>query len=87
MPDNHCQSCDMPFSKDPHSGGSDADGSKSVLYCSLCYENGEFFYKGSDATEFQAFVMEKMVEEGWWRPVAWLLTRRIPKLKRWAGEG
>ena len=80
---NICQSCGMPLSKDPKGGGSELDGVRSVVYCSLCYENGEFYYKGDDVKEFQLIVVEEMCKKGWFRPLAWLLTRGIPKLSRW----
>lgn len=81
---NHCQSCDMPLKKDPEQGGTDHDGTRSTEFCSYCYKDGAFLYQGSDVKAFQAFVVDNMVKDGWMRPVAWLFTRRIPKLKRWA---
>jgi hypothetical protein len=35
------------------------------------------------AAEMQAFCIEKLREQGVPRPLGWLLTRSIPKLKRW----
>jgi hypothetical protein len=32
----------MPFSKDEKGGGTEADGTKSALYCSHCYASGQF---------------------------------------------
>jgi hypothetical protein len=78
-----CQSCAMPMSKDPKGGGSNKDGTISDEYCSLCYGDGAFYYQGGDSKAFQRFVYEKLQEHGWWRPVAWLATREIPRLKRW----
>ena len=80
---SHCQSCDMPISKDPMNGGSNDDGSRSTKYCSLCYENGVFKYLGTDVKDYQKYVVDNMVADGWMRPIAWLMTRRIPKLERW----
>jgi hypothetical protein len=34
----------MPLKKDEKGGGTNADGSKSVIYCSKCYENGKFTF-------------------------------------------
>ena len=79
----HCQSCDMPFAKDPAGGGSEKDGGLSATYCSHCYQDGAFTYQGSDVRAYQAYVVDNMVKDGWFRPVAWLMTRRIPKLERW----
>lgn len=78
-----CQSCGMPMHKDPDGGGTEADGSQSALYCSLCYDNGEFRWDEGDVKAFQRMVVDGMAADGWWRPVAWLLTRDIPRLGRW----
>ena len=79
-----CQSCGIPRRQDPHSGGTEADGSRSALYCSYCYKNGAFTEPQIDtAAKMQRFCIEQMVQSGMWRPMAWLFTRRIPKLQRW----
>ena len=36
-----CQSCAMPFKYDPQGGGTEEDGTKSVMYCSYCYQDGK----------------------------------------------
>jgi hypothetical protein len=36
----NCQSCGMPMSRDPNGGGTNADGSTSLKYCSHCYAGG-----------------------------------------------
>jgi hypothetical protein len=69
--------------KDPGHGGSEKDGTKSKVYCSYCYENGAFTWTGTDVKDFQAMVVDQMTKDGWKRPIAWLFTRRIPKLDRW----
>jgi len=79
-----CQSCGMPLKRDPEGGGSHADGSKSSKYCSLCYQDGAFSQADFSAADMQKFCIEKMVECKVPRPIAWLFTRRIPKLQRWA---
>lgn len=81
----YCQSCGMPMAKDPQGGASLADGSLSSEYCSYCMADGAFFYTGSDVKDYQQMVVNQMVKQGWWRPIAWLFTRQIPKLKRWRG--
>ena len=78
-----CQSCGMPLSKDKNGGGTNADGSKSDKYCSLCYANGEFYNKDMSVTEFQAFCVDKLKQQGMPGVMAWLFTRGIPKLERW----
>ena len=79
----NCQSCGMPMQKDPGQGGTNADGTKSDEYCSYCYVNGSFMQPDMTAAEMQTFCIEKLREMGYPRPVAWLFTRGIPRLKRW----
>ncbi len=78
-----CQSCGMPMKKDPQEGGTDADGSKNLKYCSYCYQNGEFTQPDFTAIQMQAFCIGKMKEMGMPGFAAWLFTRGIPKLERW----
>lgn len=79
----YCQSCGMPLTKDPKHGGTNSDGSRSAEYCSYCYENGVFTGPAITAKQMQTFCFEKLQEQGMLKPLAWLLTRQIPKLKRW----
>lgn len=78
-----CQSCGMPLSKDPGHGGTEADGGKSALYCSYCYQDGAFTQPDFSARDMQAFCIDKMKEMGMPRPLGWLFSRNIPRLKRW----
>lgn len=79
-----CQSCGMPFNKDPQNGGTNNDGSKSTEFCSLCYKEGNFLDNCKTAKEMQAFCIQKMHEGGTSKIIAWFFTRSIPKLKRWS---
>ena len=78
-----CQSCMMPLNKDPNHGGTEADGSKSQKYCSLCYRDGAFLWPDATAKDMQALVVEKLTEKGKPRLLTWFFTRSIPKLERW----
>lgn len=81
---SNCQSCGMPFKKDPKAGGTNADGTKSTMYCSYCYENGKFTQPDITAAEMQAFVKNKLKEMGGvFRLFAGLFSKNIPKLERW----
>lgn len=80
-----CQSCGMPMSKDPQGGGTNADGSKNIKYCSYCYQNGAFTYNGT-VTEFQEFCRKKMIESGHNKFIAWLFTRNMKQLERWKNK-
>lgn len=77
-----CQSCGMPMKSDPNGSGTEADGTKSALYCSYCYADGRFT-ADCTAQEMQAFCREKMKEMGMGAFKAWLFSRPIPSLERW----
>lgn len=78
-----CQSCGMPLKRDEKGGGTNADGTINKMYCSYCYHNGEFLYKGTNVNEFQEFCKEKMIEGGHSRFTSWLFTRGMKRLDRW----
>lgn len=80
-----CQSCGYPMKKDKKGGGSNKDGSINKKYCSMCYENGKFLNPSDvdTAQKFQMFCIQEMKKDGMNGILAWILTRRIPKLERW----
>ena len=79
----NCQSCGMPLRRDEKGGGTNADGSKSGMYCSHCYEAGKFTLPDISAAEMQQRVKEKLKEFGFPGFATGLFTRKIPKLARW----
>lgn len=80
----NCQSCGMPLKKDPEGGGTNADGTKSTMYCSKCYANGQFTKPEIDTPEkMQALVKDKLKEMGFPGFVATIFTMGIPRLARW----
>lgn len=79
----NCQSCGMPLNKDVQGGGTEADGSKSVKYCSLCYRGGQFLQPDFTVEEMQEHCIGKLQEKGMPRFMGWLFTRSLPKLERW----
>jgi len=81
--DRFCQSCGMPMDQDPGKGGTNTDGSKNDMYCSLCYENGTFKDDFTSAKEMVHFVRGKLKEMGYGWLKRWFYTSHIPKLKRW----
>ena len=76
----------MPLKRDEQGGGTNADGSKSALYCSHCYHKGEFLLPGITVEEMRDRVREKVVEFGIPRFLAGMFTKGIPKLERWQGS-
>jgi len=80
----NCQSCGMPLKKDEKGGGTNKDGSKSHMYCSYCFEEGEFLSPEIDTAEkMQAFCKGKLKEMGYPGFIAGFFTKGIPKLERW----
>ncbi|MBL0743529.1 zinc ribbon domain-containing protein [Chryseolinea lacunae] len=79
----NCQSCGMPLKRDPKGGGTNADGSKSVMYCSYCYEDGKFTLSNITVDEMKARVKDKMKEMGFPGFLAGFFTKNIPTLERW----
>lgn len=82
-----CQSCGFPLKKDLVGGGTEADGSISQKYCSMCYQDGKFLSppEVDSAAKMQKFCITEMKKSGMNGVLAWLLTRGIPKLERWQG--
>jgi hypothetical protein len=80
----NCQSCGMPLKRDPEKGGTNADGSKSTMYCSKCYQNGQFTKPEIDTPQkMQELVKAKLREMNFPGFMASFFTKSIPKLKRW----
>ena len=79
----NCQSCGMPRKRDEQGVGTNADGTKSTLYCSHCFADGRFTQPHLTADEMQALVKGKLREFGIPGFLCWPFTNKIPKLKRW----
>jgi hypothetical protein len=78
-----CQSCGMPMKKDEKGGGTNADASKSQMYCSYCYQDGNFTRPDFSANDMQMLVKGKMKEMGIPEFLTGFFTYKIPKLERW----
>lgn len=84
----NCQSCGMPFKMDPAGGGTNADGSKSTIYCSYCYQNGAFTQPDITVEQMQEFCKGKIKESNFFVGLfAGLMVKQIPKLERWKKIG
>lgn len=55
----NCESCLMPFKKDPKGAGRE-----SARYCSYCFENGKLNYEGNDVNEFKNAMIDAIVSRG-----------------------
>ena len=82
----NCQSCGMPMKQDPKKGGTNSDGSKSLMYCSYCYQNGAFKGNFKDVKEMQVFCKAKLKEMGFPKFLAGFMVASLPKLERWKNK-
>lgn len=82
----NCQSCGMPMKRDEKGGGTNADGSKSQMYCSKCYVDGKFTTPNMTVDEMKALVKGKLKEFGFPGFIAGFFTKNIPKLERWKSK-
>lgn len=71
-----CEKCLMPFKKDP-------GPRESELYCSYCFKDGDFVYKGNDINEFKKYCYEAMVQKGMNRYLARFYTFMISFAPYW----
>lgn len=78
-----CQSCGMPLAKDPEGGGTEADGSKSLRYCSDCYQSGHFTLPDITLEQMRQRVITKLTRLHFPQPLAKLMTRHLSRLERW----
>lgn len=76
MKNKNCESCLMPFSKDPGVRESDK-------YCSYCFKNGRLCYGGNDLKLFQKVCYENMVRDGMNKIKARFFTWLIKFAPRW----
>ncbi len=56
---------------------------ESEEYCSLCYKDGDFVYKGNDMKEFQDICRKEMIEKGMNPGLAHLFTFVTRFAPRW----
>jgi hypothetical protein len=81
--DKFCQSCGMPMELDPEHGGTNADGTKSLKFCSLCYTQGKFKDNFTTSKEMVSLVKGKLKEMGYGPVKRWFYSSHIPQLERW----
>lgn len=79
----NCQSCGMPLKRDAQGGGTNTDGTRSTMYCSHCYQKGQFTQPNLTMDEMKLRVKEKLKEFGFPGFIAGLFTHNIPALERW----
>ena len=75
----NCQSCGMPLKRDVNGGGTNYDGSKSLMYCSNCYQQGKFTHPDITVEQMKDRVKSKLKEFGFPGFMTGLFTRNIPR--------
>jgi len=73
----------MPMEKDPGNGGTNADGSKTLKYCSYCYQADVFKDNFTTSGEMVNLVKGKLKEMGIGPLRRWFYTSNISRLERW----
>lgn len=76
MENKKCESCLMPFLKDP-------GVRESEKYCSYCFKNGKLVYEGNDLKEYQKLCYESMIKGGMSKLKAKFFTFLIKFAPRW----
>lgn len=81
-----CQSCGMPLHTKQAGDcrGTEADGSKSEKWCSLCYEKGIFTDPTCSLDNMKQKVDNVLKENGNGRLMRWLAKKQLPHLERWS---
>jgi hypothetical protein len=69
--------------QDPGKGGTEADGTRSVKYCSYCYLDGHFVDSFTRYSEMVTLVKNKLKEMGIGPLRRWFYTSHIAHLERW----
>lgn len=66
--------------------GTEADGSKSDKWCSLCYENGAFIGPECKLDEMKQIVDRALQEQGSGKLMRWMAAKQLPRLERWRAK-
>lgn len=72
--------------KDSKGGGTNTDGTKSMMYCSHCFDEGKFLQPDITVAQMQEFVKNKLKEMKFLGFLASFFAKGIPKLERWKNQ-
>ncbi len=78
-----CQSCGMPLVKDRQGGGLEKDGSRSLLYCSYCFDQGAFTEPELSLAMMKNKLNGVLRKQKVLFPLRCFLLQRLRKLQRW----
>ncbi len=74
----------MPMHLDEGRGGTEADGSHSAKYCSMCYADGAFVDPDMSVEQMQELVIGVLRERHLPAFMARSAAKKIPRLERWS---
>jgi hypothetical protein len=75
----------MPL-ENPDFRGTEKDGSKSIEYCSYCYQKGSFINPDMTLEEMKTLVKEQMGKIKMDTGLINMAIGTLPNLKRWASK-
>ena len=80
-----CQSCGMPLRTEQAGDcrGTEADGTRSEKWCSLCYRDGRFIDPTCTLPDMLKIVDNALKEQGSNRAMRWMAAKQLPTLERW----
>ena len=83
-----CQSRGMPLQtkKTGDCRGTERDGTKSELWCNLCYADGAFVGPDCTLEEMKKIVDDALVKNGSGKLMRWMAQKQLPSLKRWKNK-
>ena len=79
---NFCQSCSMPLNNSTLFG-TEKDGSKNLIYCSYCYQNGSFTNANITLEGMKLLVSEQMKKMKMNDQLIQQTMTILPTLSRW----
>jgi Putative zinc ribbon domain len=79
-----CQSCGMPINR-PEWMGTEKDHSKSTIYCTHCYRDGEFTNPDITIAEMKAQVRQEFGKAHASESIISSAVNRLTNLSRWMG--
>lgn len=74
----NCESCLMPFSKDPA-----GENREDARYCSYCFTDGKLCYEGNDFAGFKKAMIDAIVARGGSRIIAHIYAFMASFAPRW----
>ena len=66
--------------------GTEKDGSKSDVWCKLCYQDGAFIGPDCTLDQMKDIVDKALKEQGSGPVMRWMARMQLPRLARWKNK-